>query len=374
MSFRRLLGVSAWVTVAWSLAACGLSEEGGADVGGGTGGKAGAGGAGGAGGSGSNGGAGGSAGTGGGAGSGGSGGSGGVSGSGGAGGSAGAGGSGGATGGSGGATGGSGGATGGSGGATGGSGGATGGSCGATGGSGGAGGAGGTGGTTADPCSGLCTDVNATCSSGGVCGCKAGFLNVDTDTDPKTATCKSSIVASLTVKVAIDHEDCGHLTIKLRGPNATVITLVSRPGHGEGADDGGGILAGDLSGLDPAHAVTFQDSAAVAAEDMGDSIGPLSYVCKDDKICAFKPDKGAAAGPTTLQAAFKGIDAIGKWTLCVGDSNWLVGGKLEQWTLSITTSDGSIVRATPANLGLGIKDDGYDGTLGSMACQDIIVG
>ena len=350
MSFRRLLGVSAWVTVAWSLAACGLSEEGGADVGGGTGGKAGAGGAGGAGGSGSNGGAGGSAGTGGGAGSGGSGGSGGVSGSGGASGSAGAGGSGGATGGSGGATGGSGGATGGS------------------------GGAGGTGGTTADPCSGLCTDVNATCSSGGVCGCKAGFLNVDTDTDPKTATCKSSIVASLTVKVAIDHEDCGHLTIKLRGPNATVITLVSRPGHGEGADDGGGILAGDLSGLDPAHAVTFQDSAAVAAEDMGDSIGPLSYVCKDDKICAFKPDKGAAAGPTTLQAAFKGIDAIGKWTLCVGDSNWLVGGKLEQWTLSITTSDGSIVRATPANLGLGIKDDGYDGTLGSMACQDIIVG
>ena len=177
----------------------------------------------------------------------------------------------------------------------------------------------------------------------------------------------------MSVKVGIEHEDCGHLTVKLRGPNNTVIALVSRPGVSEGADDGGGILAGDLSGYDKGNPVTFQDAAAVAAEDMGDTIGPFSYVCKDDGICAFKPDQGSAPGPSSLQAAFKGADAVGKWRLCVGDSIWLVGGKLQQWSLTVVSSDGSFTRATAADLGLGIKDDGYDGSLGSMTCVDIDV-
>ncbi|MCE7890930.1 MAG: hypothetical protein DYH12_14745, partial [Sorangiineae bacterium PRO1] len=232
---------------------------------------------------------------------------------------------------------------------------------------------GGSGGTTADPCGGLCTDANATCTSAAVCSCNAGFIDTDTDSDPKTAKCISSMVLGVKVKVAIDHEDCGHLTIKLRGPNATVITLLSRPGVSEGADDGGGVLAGDLTGLDKGYPVSFDDVAAVAAEDMGGTVGPFAYVCKDDNVCSFKPDKGSAAGPTSLKAAFQNVDAVGKWTLCVGDSNWLVGGTLEQWEITFTTSGGSVTRASPANLGQGIKDDGYDGTLGSMACRDIDV-
>jgi subtilisin-like proprotein convertase family protein len=68
-----------------------------------------------------------------------------------------------------------------------------------------------------------------------------------------------------------------------------------------------------------------------------------------------------------------GIDAVGKWTLCVGDSNLTVGGELDQWGLTVQTSGGSFTRQTAANLNQSIPDDAYNGSLTSMACRDLTI-
>jgi subtilisin-like proprotein convertase family protein len=188
-----------------------------------------------------------------------------------------------------------------------------------------------------------------------------------------TATCISSIVQSVKVTLAIEHGHLGQLTVKLRAPNNQVIALFSRPGVSEGADDGSGILSGDSSNLEKGSPISMDDAANPSAENLGSGLFSWETACKDDAVCSYKPAKGSASGPTTLTAAFAGVDAVGKWTLCVGDSNLLVTGTLEQWGLVAQTSGGTITRQTAANLAQAIPDDAYDGTLGSMACRDLVV-
>lgn len=272
-------------------------------------------------------------------------------------------------------TGGSGGSVGGSAGsATGGAAGATGGAAGApAGGSGGVAGTpsgGGTGGVV-DPCAGLCTDGNATCSGAGSCDCNADFVNVDTDGNAQTADCKSTLATKVTVELAIGHTQVGNLVIKLRGPDNTVITLMSRPGATEPADDGSGVGGGDMSDILVAAPVTFDDAAATSAESMGGGV-PGQSVCQGDGICSYHPDHGAATGPTTLAAAFDGKNATGTWRMCVGDADSGDTGAFESWELVVTTSNHQFSKSA-TGLNLSIPDNGYDGSLNpsSVACSDI---
>lgn len=273
------------------------------------------------------------------------------------------------------------GATGGSGGNVGGSAGTpTGGAAGTpAGGAGGAGGTGGVAGTTSgggtggvvDPCAGKCTDGNAICSGSGSCDCNANFVNVDTDGDAQTADCKSTIVTKVTAEIAIGHTQCGNLVIKLRGPDNTLITLMSRPGANEAADDGAGAGGGDMSDMVSSSPVTFDDAAVASAESMG-SGPPGQSVCQQSLVCDYHPDHGAATGPTTLSAAFDGKSATGTWRMCVGDADNNDTGTFHSWELRVTTSNHQFTKSADG-LNLAIPDGGYNGSLdpASAACADI---
>jgi subtilisin-like proprotein convertase family protein len=232
-------------------------------------------------------------------------------------------------------------------------------------------GGGGTGGVV-DPCGGNCTDPNATCSDTGSCDCNGNFLNIDTDGNPQTAECKSTLISDVVVAdVAIAHEACGNLVIKLRGPDNTLIALMSRPGYTEGADDGTGNNAGDQSGMTDTAPVDFDDAAATSAESMG-SGPPGQTVCQATGVCAYHPAQGAAPGPATLAAAFDGKSALGTWRICIGDADNNNNGTFQGWELRITTSDHQFVKSATA-LNLSIPDNAYNGTQdsGTVACSDI---
>lgn len=122
---------------------------------------------------------------------------------------------------------------------------------------------------------------------------------------------------SVELQVAVEHSAVGDIVLKLVAPNDAVLTLVSRPGWEEPADDGQGS-AGDSSNLSIDAPIRFADGAEVAAEDMGATIGTQGVICVDDGICEFSPSPGM--GPGIALADFVGIDATGTWQVCVGDS------------------------------------------------------
>lgn len=265
--------------------------------------------------------------------------------------------------------------TGGTGGGTAGSGG-SGGATGGAGGIGGSSGAGGTGGTGGDACHGNCPSPDI-CTAG-VCSCPAGYTDTDGNTSDDKATCtKSSIIQSLTVTVGIQSYHCGQLTIKLIGAGLPPLTLVSRPGATEAADDGSDTAGGgDTSNLETDHQITFDDAASTSAEDMGKTLGNYEVVCRDDGICNFSPSQGSWLTPTaTLNGTFKGKDSSGIWELCVGDSILTTAsydGTLDNWTIKFNTVGGAVSKSA-TNINGAIPDDKYDGSLGSMACNQITI-
>ncbi len=247
-----------------------------------------------------------------------------------------------------------------------------------TGGSGtGGSGTGGSGGS-GDPCFGNCTAAGATCQSDGECTCGAG--NIDINPAKSSANCVSSKIKGIEVGVAITHDTVGQLTIKLRGPDGTVITFASRPGLAEWDDKGtdvmqwGVVQQGALANMELATMIFFNDTASVLGEDIGKGLSTNQVVGLSPPD-TFRPDRGKAIGPTTLASAFVGKFADGQWSMCVGDSvaepfgTPQPEGALDKWRLNLqlefTTSDNTYYANKL------IPDDGYNGQLTSMACSNI---
>jgi subtilisin-like proprotein convertase family protein len=150
------------------------------------------------------------------------------------------------------------------------------------------------------------------------------------------------VLSKVTVTgLALDHTWVGDLTIKLRSPSATIVTLMSRPGVLE-ATDNGTAIGGDSSNMSSIFPVAFQDGAAASAENMGSAIGNTGVVCRDDAICAYDPNAGAA--PSGKLSTFIGQASSGTWSLAVGDSSFGDIGTLVQFCLTIelvsTDADG----------------------------------
>ncbi|WAS92087.1 proprotein convertase P-domain-containing protein [Nannocystis punicea] len=125
------------------------------------------------------------------------------------------------------------------------------------------------------------------------------------------------VVEGVEVEVGIDTGYAGDLTIKLLSPAAETVTLVSRPGLDEGADDGSGC-SGDNSNLSATAPLTFSLAGEKDAELMGDGLGTDEVICKDDMACSYTPNPGAAIGPDL--ASLAGSAAPGEWQVCAGDS------------------------------------------------------
>ncbi len=135
-------------------------------------------------------------------------------------------------------------------------------------------------------------------------------------------------VATTTVQVAQSHTWSGDLTIKLFSPAGTPITLVSRPGLVEAADDGAGCC-GTSSDLIIANAITYDDAGSTSAEDMGSLGSPIP-------ASTVSPAPGAAT-PGNL-GSLNGESKVGNWLLCLGDSAGGDTGTLDGWTLTLGTT------------------------------------
>jgi hypothetical protein len=90
-----------------------------------------------------------------------------------------------------------------------------------------------------------------------------------------------------------------------------VVTLMSRPGAAETADNGTDTPSGDNSDLSIDRPVVFETGAATSAENMGQNLSSFQTVCKDGGICLFAPNNGAA--PAGNLTTFNGQTAAGTW-------------------------------------------------------------
>ena len=135
--------------------------------------------------------------------------------------------------------------------------------------------------------------------------------------------------SSVRVTIGMSHTWIGDLVIKVVSPNSTTVTVMSRPGFAETVDDGSGGPGydSDLSSTSP---VTFQQVATTSAENMGAAGG---VVCRDDGICTYIPNNGAA--PAGNLTAFNGQIIAGNWKVCVGDAEALDTGTIDSVSLII---------------------------------------
>ncbi len=115
----------------------------------------------------------------------------------------------------------------------------------------------------------------------------------------------NQVISDLNVQVTMNHTWVGDITLKLVSPSSQVLTMMSRPGLAEPADDGNGCC-GSGADVTSASTITYDDEAATSAESFVGAAG--SYI----------PAPGA--GPGTNLAQYDGQNASGNWQVCMGDS------------------------------------------------------
>jgi subtilisin-like proprotein convertase family protein len=151
---------------------------------------------------------------------------------------------------------------------------------------------------------------------------------------PATFTGK---VSDLSVSFLIDHTYVSDLTMKLYSPAGREVTLLSRPGIDEVADDGSTPpgQAGYAANFSVSYVVSFFDSSPNDAERMGEGL-------RDDQAVGnfmiqspslYRPSPGSAGGSTL--SIFKGESPVGRWTLCIGDALAGDSGVLDLWQMTV---------------------------------------
>jgi subtilisin-like proprotein convertase family protein len=161
-------------------------------------------------------------------------------------------------------------------------------------------------------------------------------------------------VVNIEVDVDITHTWIGDLVVKLQSPDGDILTLVSRPGAAETADDGisaGGV--GSSANLGGA-AITFSDLSANDAELMGLNVTTSQSVCLNAGFCNFFPNPGASTHPTQTFASLFGGEMNGNWTLYLGDRAAGDVGTLNSWSIRISTVTPSLT----AFVGVAVATDG----------------
>lgn len=156
-------------------------------------------------------------------------------------------------------------------------------------------------------------------------------------------------VDALSVTAALDHTWIGDLVVKLVSPDNTVVTLMSRPGVAETVDDGSDSSgAGDSSNLAATYPVKFMSGATTSAEAMGSTLADSQVVCRDDAVCIYAPNHGAAlAGDLTT---FSGKLMAGTWKFCVGDAGTGDTGAIQQVRLTFAGATPALLQITPQTL------------------------
>lgn len=108
-------------------------------------------------------------------------------------------------------------------------------------------------------------------------------------------------VAVVRVAVGLDHTRVGDLVVKVSNPQGDVVTLMSRPGFAEAADDGTGD-GGNVANLMNANQLRFFDAATVSAELVGATLATDVLACAA-AFCDHKPNPGAGPGASLAVGA-----------------------------------------------------------------------
>lgn len=141
-----------------------------------------------------------------------------------------------------------------------------------------------------------------------------------------------SPIGDVIVELGMSHTWLGDLTIKLQSPSGTVVTLVSRAGFAEAADDGAGCC-GDSSDLGPNNRVRFNDSVILSSETMGADAGAAAIIGLGT---AFNGEFHTSGFQTTFSMSqFNGQNPVGDWTLYVGDGAGGDLGIIQNWALKL---------------------------------------
>lgn len=137
-------------------------------------------------------------------------------------------------------------------------------------------------------------------------------------------------VVDVALDIALNHTWVGDLVFKIRSPEGTVLTIMSRPGLDEMVDDGSGCC-GYSSHLVASSPVHFSDVAPTRAEDLGLSPG---VVCQDDGLCSYFPfpDSGPGGGFVDFSG-----ESSGEWMVCAGDALTGFTGEICDVSLEVTT-------------------------------------
>ncbi len=136
-------------------------------------------------------------------------------------------------------------------------------------------------------------------------------------------------VVNISVDLQIAHTWPGDLVVKLVSPDYDVLTLFSRAGYAETADDGTGCcgLAADLT----TEVLTFSDAGVTDGELMA---APFSST--------YFPNPGITTYSTQTFTSLYGGTMNGNWTLYIGDAGSGDVGTLNAWSITITTASPSI--------------------------------
>jgi subtilisin-like proprotein convertase family protein len=146
-------------------------------------------------------------------------------------------------------------------------------------------------------------------------------------------------IVDISLYLKIQHPWVGDLTIKLKSPAGTVLTILERP-KGNGTEnppgDNGTDADTDSSNLSASTSIAFNDIYVNDAESMGGLLGDADTVCEHDSTCIFSPNPDTATSQADFSAAFDGQSVAGDWTLFIGDSDATAGsGYLSEWSISI---------------------------------------
>lgn len=109
-------------------------------------------------------------------------------------------------------------------------------------------------------------------------------------------------VERVTTSIGASHTWIGDLTIKLRSPSGTILTLLNRPGS-TAADNGAESPVGDSSNW-AGSVLTFGDGLGPEAELMGGSLTIDQNICINDGVCAHDPSPDMAVQPPPPSALF----------------------------------------------------------------------
>jgi len=167
----------------------------------------------------------------------------------------------------------------------------------------------------------------------------------------------NQVIGDLNVEITMNHTWVGDLVLKLVSPSAQVLTLMSRPGLAEPADDGTDCC-GNSADVTSAALIVFDDEAGTSAETFAGVAG--SYI----------PAPGA--GPGTNLAQYDGQNATGSWQVCAGDSGFLDSGSICSANLVVAGGGGCTVDVTCPGDQVGSAPPGA--TSGAVSFPDPTVG